>query len=155
MTKTRVDGYEAPGSYKHDLNYNGATTAALSEFVRRSEYCEQNIVYDCNDAKLFARPPSGSFSAADVLCTTFFLEQMYGYCFLFLNPMQAVQRMKTVRTAGGSVAAASHGSTGVAVYLVIESASAASRGTVPVARPLATVILLARFLKIQDFLCSR
>lgn len=69
--------------------------------------------------------------------------------------MQPVQQMKTVRTAGGLVVVASPGSTGVAVYLVIESASAALRETVPVARPLATVILLARLLRMQDFLCSR
>lgn len=72
MTKTRVDGYEAPGSYKRDLNYNDASIAALSEFVRRSDYCEQNIVYDCVDAKLFARPPSGSFFAADCTVRHFF-----------------------------------------------------------------------------------
>lgn len=59
MAKRRVDGFEAPGSYKHDLSYNGAEIAALSELVRRSVYCDQNIEYNCHSAQLLARPPAG------------------------------------------------------------------------------------------------
>ncbi|KAL3309224.1 hypothetical protein Ciccas_012230 [Cichlidogyrus casuarinus] len=58
----RVDGYDAPGSYRRKINYLGNSRASLSELTRRSVRCEQAIAYRCRNARLLKLPTTGGGS---------------------------------------------------------------------------------------------
>ena len=45
--KTFVLGFDLPGSYSRDVNYQGASLLQLENLVAVSAHCEQFIKYEC------------------------------------------------------------------------------------------------------------
>ncbi|VEL26734.1 unnamed protein product [Protopolystoma xenopodis] len=54
-----VDGYQEPGSYRHQLSYSRANRETLGELVRRALTCEQAITYRCWNSHLLRLPTGG------------------------------------------------------------------------------------------------
>ena len=51
-SRTRVKGYESPGSYSRDVHYTGASLSQLASLTRVSSHCEQFIKYECHGSVL-------------------------------------------------------------------------------------------------------
>ncbi|KAF7414323.1 hypothetical protein HZH68_002812 [Vespula germanica] len=54
---TPVDGFEEPGSFIQDINYD-ADLDQIEAFLNRSTRCSQRIKYECKHSKLFNSPVS-------------------------------------------------------------------------------------------------
>ncbi|KAK2575769.1 hypothetical protein KPH14_007155 [Odynerus spinipes] len=58
---TPVDGFEEPGSFTQDINYD-ADLDQIEAFMNRSTRCRQRIKYECKHSKLFNSPvPQGDY----------------------------------------------------------------------------------------------
>ncbi|XP_033114751.1 neurexin-4-like isoform X2 [Anneissia japonica] len=52
----RVTGSNEPGSYKHDIDYDGVGMDQIRMLVSEAEHCEQYIKYRCKKSKLLNSP---------------------------------------------------------------------------------------------------
>ena len=50
-SRTKVDGYGAPGSYMRNINYDN-TIEQIVALINQSTSCEQFIKYECDDSQL-------------------------------------------------------------------------------------------------------
>ena len=50
-SRTKVDGYGAPGSYLRNIKYDN-TMEQIVAVIDKSAYCEQFIKYECDDSRL-------------------------------------------------------------------------------------------------------
>ena len=74
-TRMLVDGYEADGSYIHDVTDTGlglSSVAQLAGLAGASEHCEQFIKYECYNAALLCMgTPSGWWVSRDGVAMTY------------------------------------------------------------------------------------
>ncbi len=53
--RTYVRGFEAPGSYRRDIRYTGASLSQLKGLTEVSKNCQQSIKYECKSSTLYGR----------------------------------------------------------------------------------------------------
>lgn len=63
---TPVDGFEEPGSFIQDINYD-ADLDQIEAFLNRSTRCSQRIKYECKHSKLFNSPGKNKLTLLLVL----------------------------------------------------------------------------------------
>ncbi|PAA67861.1 hypothetical protein BOX15_Mlig032672g1 [Macrostomum lignano] len=61
---TSVNGYQLPGSFIFNVDYQ-TSTLSLAELVRRSVSCRQMINYKCRNTRLLSRPTLGGTNLAN------------------------------------------------------------------------------------------
>ena len=64
--RTKVKGYENPGTYTRDVNYTGARLSQLASLTEVSSHCEQFIKYECHSSVLLSNNyPNGWWVSRD------------------------------------------------------------------------------------------
>ena len=64
--RTKVKGYENPGTYTRDVNYTGARLSQLASLTEVSSHCEQFIKYECHSSILLSNNyPNGWWVSRD------------------------------------------------------------------------------------------
>ena len=56
--RTRVKGFENPGSYSRDIHYTGASLSQLASLTSVSSRCEQFIKYECHNSGFWFADPN-------------------------------------------------------------------------------------------------
>lgn len=59
MSLITVNGFQAPEYYERKIVYE-TDLAGLTEVIERSDNCEQEILWKCNNSRLMVREDSGS-----------------------------------------------------------------------------------------------